>query len=751
MQDLQLGQSYVAERHPKPHLAPPASWRALVSAEVSLVLVSAAAIFSFGRVFDSWAYLRPVAATALVAHAFGAILRRRRWRSFAALPSSVIVVAIAGAAGSLRSSIRSDLSEAWSIVNNTRAPVPPTRALVLAASLLVGLAVVAADSLAFRRRALFAALMPQVLVFGLAAMYGDDRYRVASIGLLVASAVCFALAHRLAFFDRGSGWMIDRSLSLRRFVMSGLAVASCAVLVALAVGPSLPGARNEALVAWRDIGNGWAERDDGVTLSPLVSVRAQLVDQSDSEVFVVQAARPDYWRLTSLDSFDGTEWTAGNSSAASVGLPTEATTSALRQVVTIKALRGNWLPAALGPVALSIEDNIEDNTVVFDPDSATLVTEDRLGNNDSYVVWSNAAEADLTAPTSDDLSVPRTVRQRLSALANRIVRDAGAVTATDKARALEEYFLANFTYDLNVAAGSSITDITSFLQRGSGYCEQFAATFAAMARVLGIPSRVAIGYRVGTYDVTESEYRVTGRDAHAWPEVSIDGSGWVRFEPTPASADGAVGASDAATDAAAADAATPAATPEEAPATTLPAETAPQDAATPAAVDATTATRDSGQSLAPLFVVLPIAALALPVVLDRVRRRRSRHRARGDRRALMVWEWRDALRWLRIAGVDARPTETPLEVATRAAPVVSNASSEIAALAQLVTEACYAAADPAAADVEAAQAEVETIRRCAKAHVGRRWRLRAYVNQVKGVVVHAGSTSSSAAQPSSIS
>jgi transglutaminase-like putative cysteine protease len=450
--------------------------------------------------------------------------------------------------------------------------------------------------------------------------------------------------------------------------------------------------------------------------------------------------------LTSLDSFDGTEWTAGNSSAASVGLPTETTTSALRQVVTIKALRGNWLPAALGPVALSIEDN----TVVFDPDSATLVAEERLGNNDRYVVWSNAAEADLTPPISDDLAVPRTVRQRLSSLANQIVRDAGAVTATDRARALEEYFLANFTYDLNVAAGSSITDITSFLQRGSGYCEQFAATFAAMARVLGIPSRVAIGYRVGTYDVSESEYRVTGRDAHAWPEVYIDGSGWVRFEPTPASGEGATDASDPATDAAA-DAAAPAATPEDAPTTTLPAETAPQDAADPAGDDTTNATGDTGRSLAPLLVVVLGAALALPVVLDRMRRRRSRHRARDDRRALMVWEWRDALRWLRIAGVDARPTETPLEVATRAAPVVTNASSEIAALAQLVTEACYAAADPAAADVEAAQAEVETIRRCAKAHVGRRWRLHAYVNQVKGVVVHAGSTSSSAAQPSSIS
>src|SRR4029078_9763387 len=135
-----------------------------------------------------------------------------------------------------------------------------------------------------------------------------------------------------------------------------------------------------------------------------------------------------------------------------------------------------------------------------------------LGKGDKYVVWSNATDADVTPPTSDDVSVPRAVRQRFSTLANQIVRDAGAVTATDKARALEAYFLTNFTYDINVAAGSSITDITSFLERGSGYCEKFAATFAAMARVLGIPSRVAIGYCIGAHDATNNEYHVTGRD-----------------------------------------------------------------------------------------------------------------------------------------------------------------------------------------------------------------------------------------------
>jgi transglutaminase-like putative cysteine protease len=745
MHDLRIDQPYVVERWPKaPHVSL-SSPRARAVAECGLVLVSLAAAFSFTRVFASRAFVLPVVATALVTHLCVAVMRRRHWRAALALPVGVLVVALTSAAGSLRSTIRADLSDAWVVVNNSRTPVPPTRALVLAASLLIGLAVVIADSLAFRRRALFAALLPAVFVFGLSAMYGDHHRRLLSIAFLVAAAVTFALAHRLAFFDRGGDWMIDRALAQRRYVMSGLAVSSCAVLIALAVGPSLPGAGNEPLVAWRDIGNGWAQQDDGVTLAPLVSVRAQLVQQSDREVFTVESAQPDYWRLTALDVFDGVEWSASTSTTA-ITLPTSPTTDALRQVVTINALRGNWLPAASTAIALSFDDG----TAILDPTTSTLESADRLGKGDSYTVWSSTG-ADTTAPSASALSVPRAVRQQLSVLANQIVRAAGAVTPTDKARALEAYFLDNFTYDINVAAGSSITDITSFLQRRSGYCEQFAATFAAMARVLGIPSRVAIGYRVGTDTDRDGEFTVTGRDAHAWPEVYLAGQGWVRFEPTPGTA-GATTASDTPASAAAA---TPAAAASEAvaPTTTVPETAAADDPSSDTAADSAPApsrgTVDRG--LVALVAALALAITALPVAIDAIRRRRSRRRAERDPRELIVWLWRDALRWFRIAGADVRATETPLEVARRAVASIAPAGPPLTQLAQRVTEACYSEAGPTSADLDAAAGEVAAIRHCAKEQLGRSWRLRWYVAQVRGVVVHAGSTSSSVAQASSIS
>jgi transglutaminase-like putative cysteine protease len=65
-----------------------------------------------------------------------------------------------------------------------------------------------------------------------------------------------------------------------------------------------------------------------------------------------------------------------------------------------------------------------------------------------------------------------------------------------------------------------------------GYCEQFAAAFAVMARTLGIPSRVAVGFTPGGMQ-PNGWHLVAGVDSHAWPEIWFDGIGWIAFEPTP--------------------------------------------------------------------------------------------------------------------------------------------------------------------------------------------------------------------------
>ena len=53
-----------------------------------------------------------------------------------------------------------------------------------------------------------------------------------------------------------------------------------------------------------------------------------------------------------------------------------------------------------------------------------------------------------------------------------------------------------------------------------------------LARLSGIPARLAIGYATGDLDEKTGEYVVTELSAHTWPELYFPGIGWVPFEPT---------------------------------------------------------------------------------------------------------------------------------------------------------------------------------------------------------------------------
>jgi hypothetical protein len=66
-----------------------------------------------------------------------------------------------------------------------------------------------------------------------------------------------------------------------------------------------------------------------------------------------------------------------------------------------------------------------------------------------------------------------------------------------------------------------------------GSAEQFSAAFAVLARAAGLPTRVAVGYLLRPGQRQGDAYRVTTHDAYAWPEVHLQGYGWVPFEPTP--------------------------------------------------------------------------------------------------------------------------------------------------------------------------------------------------------------------------
>ena len=136
-----------------------------------------------------------------------------------------------------------------------------------------------------------------------------------------------------------------------------------------------------------------------------------------------------------------------------------------------------------------------------------------------------------------------TAFERLRRLADRLT--AGQTSAYGKAVALQAWFHrpgpGGFTYSLKAGPATGPSALAQFLTKTkTGSCQQFAFGMAVLARLVGIPSRVAVGFTQGTY-VRNDTWQVKTSDAHAWPELYFNGAGWLRFEPTPPNTNGPAG------------------------------------------------------------------------------------------------------------------------------------------------------------------------------------------------------------------
>src|SRR5207249_5266364 len=76
-------------------------------------------------------------------------------------------------------------------------------------------------------------------------------------------------------------------------------------------------------------------------------------------------------------------------------------------------------------------------------------------------------------------------------------------------------------------------DLDQFLfHRRTGFCEHYAASFATLMRLAGVPARVVVGYLGGEYNDLGRFFLVRQADTHAWCEVWLPDSGWTRVDPT---------------------------------------------------------------------------------------------------------------------------------------------------------------------------------------------------------------------------
>jgi transglutaminase-like putative cysteine protease len=531
--------------------------------ELALFGVTLAAIIGMHLLFADGSFFAPLFWQAVVAHLVLAVLRRREVRL---VPAGLIAIAAAilsitwaqylGTTVALLpspdtlSTIDLQLDEAWRLFQDVRAPAPVVPGFVVSTSLAVWVIVFIADWGAFRTGVSFEALLPPATLFLFAAVLGEQGgSRAPGAALFVAAALVFLLLHRTWRQEGTSTWAaVNREWGRWSMLTSGAALAAVPVVASAIIGPNLPGADDPPVVPWRQLTD---EEEPRVVISPLVDIRGRLVEQADVEVFTVQTDRPvagPYWRLTALDSFDNTIWRSSYDTARADGeLPdsveADAETTHIEQTITVGALDAIWLPAAHEPVALDMGGS--DTEVDYDPASATLIVDRDTPTSDgqAYTVTSEvptwtteqlrAASAEIPGHIADRyLDLPDDFSQQISDLA--VDWTASAATPYDQAIALQTQ-LRTFDYDLDITPGHSEDALEQFLfVNRRGYCEQFAGAFAAMARSLGLPTRVAVGFTRGVQDPNEPTlWRVTGRQAHAWAEVYFEGLGWVTFDPTP--------------------------------------------------------------------------------------------------------------------------------------------------------------------------------------------------------------------------
>ncbi|MFF8639510.1 transglutaminaseTgpA domain-containing protein [Streptomyces sp. NPDC015345] len=436
------------------------------------------------------------------------------------------------------------------------------RLMLVGGVLVIGLAV---DALAVTFRAAAPAGLPLLALYSVAAGLSGDG--AGWLWFLLASAgyLLLLLAEgrdRISQWGRVFGGAarapgrvsggLESSGGAIAPVRTGRRIGALALGIALVVPLALPALDGGLLDGSGGPGGGGSGGGGTISaVNPLVALQDSLNQPEDREVITYRtnAERTDdlYLRIVSLDQFDGTTWKTTVRSIEDVPSPLPTPRGLLPDVrrseiqTNISAADGyaqNWLPMPFPASDVKIGGRWR-----YEPVGRALVGDrGQTTRGARYEVKSLLVEptaeqlADAPSPPADlrkeFTKVPDSLPGLVGATARRVTK--GSANPYEQAVKLQDYFASDggFTYNTQVRAGSGPAAIEKFLRQKEGFCVHFSFAMASMARTLGIPARVAVGFTPGSAQA-DGTMSVGLRDAHAWPELYFEGVGWTRFEPTP--------------------------------------------------------------------------------------------------------------------------------------------------------------------------------------------------------------------------
>ena len=419
------------------------------------------------------------------------------------------------------------------------APAVPSPGFIAGCIVAIVIAAFLADWAAFRMRTAFEASVPALAMFVLVSVLGATHERALATAAFLIATGLFLVVQLAALDGARASWFAGRTTgATRSLVVVGGTLVAAVTLLALVVAPVVPGYGSDAVMSTKHDPS--SQSLDRKIASPLVTIHSRLVNLSTQTVFTVRSNVASYWRLTSLDQFNGDVWSISETYSRTRGrlglspadgTPTGPTVNAS---FTIDKLDSVWLAAPYLPEQVSGLDGVS-----YNPESGSLIPNKDTSDGLTYEIRSVKPDPSAAQLTQASFAVPANMARYLQlpviprnvkVLAQNIV--AQARTPYERALAIQNY-LRTFRYSLTAEQGHGTNVLETFLfQTRAGYCEQFAGSYGVLARLVGLPTRVAVGFREGVKNA-DGSYTVRDADAHAWPEVWFPGAGWVDFEPTP--------------------------------------------------------------------------------------------------------------------------------------------------------------------------------------------------------------------------
>lgn len=321
--------------------------------------------------------------------------------------------------------------------------------------------------------------------------------------------------------------------------MSILAVVAGAVIASLLL--ALPPLSAVAERQVQRLGGNMMHADDQIGFTTTLRIGAlRRPLQSDRVVMRMKGEDSPYLRGVVLDRYDGRIWSGApgkKSVPAPANAPEDLSTTHIemsRSALSARTPEPRWfLPAdacdihtasgrmSVDPFGMAHPDPINDTREISFRHTSTSACTTLLPAS--------------VPPSKQDLRIGDKVNAQLGPIAMEWTKE----TKGDRA-ALDAIVLHlkayGYTLEGSPDGGTSRTDpVVEFLyQTKRGHCELFASAMALLAREIGIPSRIVVGYHTDEVNPITGFTVVRDRNAHSWVEAWVDGH-WEAYDPTPAS------------------------------------------------------------------------------------------------------------------------------------------------------------------------------------------------------------------------